>query len=337
MMSSDNIVKCPFCYNDITNISDTDWTVYINHIETCPEILAENLLSQYCLENENPEVVNLFFPNGNYKPSTAPNNSSVTPSSMDTTRNSFNVSSSSSTTSSLPLSSSTSSEESALENPPKGSSLYTHPEGSEIIPRIYLTSVILGKDPKWLKDHNITTVINCIDKRESRPLSIELQNEAGIQKYVCLDMDDSFEGVDKINLGVTALKEAYDAGENIVVHCAAGRSRSATVLMSFLLQHGSFAFFPQGTTSGVLPRSSSSTALTTATATPPRWTLKDVIVLVKKRRPVVAPNLGFCTYLINLEKQCSDDGKQCAIPETLLLLHKENLTYVNRLKLNTKI
>ena len=39
----------------------------------------------------------------------------------------------------------------------------------------------------------------------------------------------------KINEGVKAIQLAYQAGENIVIHCAAGRSRSVTVLMAFLL------------------------------------------------------------------------------------------------------
>jgi predicted protein tyrosine phosphatase len=65
--------------------------------------------------------------------------------------------------------------------------------------------------------------------------------------------------------------EAVAANEQVLVHCLAGISRSATVVLAYLMQSH-------------------------------RMTFRDAIVHVKSRRPIVYPNSGFLRQLVAFER-----------------------------------
>jgi len=59
-----------------------------------------------------------------------------------------------------------------------------------------------------------------------------------------IDADDpKFIPDEVIDAGLNFLKERYDAGDKILVHCIAGHSRSTTIMMMFLRAIGEF---PEG-------------------------------------------------------------------------------------------
>lgn len=71
------------------------------------------------------------------------------------------------------------------------------------------------------------------------------------------------------------IDEARQAGGGALVHCFAGRSRSATVIIAYLIkQH--------------------------------QMSLSQACLLVKSKRPQIAPNIGFMKQLRNFERSLGD-------------------------------
>lgn len=66
-------------------------------------------------------------------------------------------------------------------------------------------------------------------------------------------------------------EEAHQSGRAVLVHCQAGVSRSATVIIAYLMKHT-------------------------------LMTMTDAYKYVKSRRPVVSPNLNFMGQLLEFER-----------------------------------
>ena len=88
-----------------------------------------------------------------------------------------------------------------------------------------------------------------------------------------LDMADNpaFNPNDAWRRGFNAIVDARKSGQHVLVHCAAGISRSASVVAAYLMAGH-------------------------------QMTLVDALRLMKSRRPVVSPNIGFLVHLIALER-----------------------------------
>lgn len=67
------------------------------------------------------------------------------------------------------------------------------------------------------------------------------------------------------------IEEAYQSGQGVLVHCQAGVSRSATVVIAYLMKHT-------------------------------LMTMTDAYKYVRSRRPVVSPNLNFMGQLLEFER-----------------------------------
>lgn len=67
------------------------------------------------------------------------------------------------------------------------------------------------------------------------------------------------------------IKDALRQGGTILIHCYAGISRSATVVIAYLMQESCMPFF-------------------------------EAMSFVRKRRPIVFPNFGFQRQLIDFER-----------------------------------
>jgi len=151
---------------------------------------------------------------------------------------------------------------------------------NRIRPRLWLGSLEAVDDVESLRAHNISHILTCgrflTDNHQSddprgtlaaqRCVSLR---ELGIQMLPTLQIDDLDEVDILEHLPTTSdqIRDALaDGASGVLVHCASGKSRSASVLIAYLMRHERLAYtvaFQQ----------------------------------VKDARPVIAPNTGFVKQL----------------------------------------
>lgn len=133
--------------------------------------------------------------------------------------------------------------------------------------RLYF-SVITVLPLKVLQEKNIKNILNVtVDE----PGTYEHSNSINFMRLPIHDFEDQpihelFEQAYEF------LSAAYNRQEAVLVHCAAGVSRSATIVLSFIMKKFN-------------------------------WSLKDTVGHVITRRKVVDPNQGFYEKLVALEVQ----------------------------------
>lgn len=131
----------------------------------------------------------------------------------------------------------------------------------EIIPGLYLASAQLAKCKKSLRLLNIESVVSLMQ---------ELLN-AGMETLHIPISDRPDEKIDDAILKAVAFisqKRAED--KKVLVHCQAGISRSATVVLAFLMKEHEL-------------------------------TLQEAFHMIVKSRPIIHPNEGFTRYLCSLD------------------------------------
>jgi len=136
---------------------------------------------------------------------------------------------------------------------------------SKITDSIYLGSVG-STDPEVLKHYKITHVINAAKE-------IDYHNKQII--IVRLNMDDVpeenlFRVLEPSRIVIKRILES-DPRNRVLVHCMAGVSRSASVVIYFLMKEKGLTF-------------------------------QQALDMVERKRPVVNPNIGFTKTLKEVEK-----------------------------------
>ncbi|EGD92945.1 hypothetical protein TESG_00505 [Trichophyton tonsurans CBS 112818] len=103
--------------------------------------------------------------------------------------------------------------------------------------RVYIGSLFALRNQDALKEANITHVISAVGPKE-RPSAISsLQTYDGIRGHLTLDLLDQ----DKENMlqhfpqAVRFMEAAIADGGAVLVHCGLGVSRSATIVLAYML------------------------------------------------------------------------------------------------------
>lgn len=127
---------------------------------------------------------------------------------------------------------------------------------NQICDRLYLGNIMAASDRERLQKNKI----KCI-----------LQVAAGVEPffpdefvYRVIQINDASDQnlLQHLPSAINFIKTSIQAGKNVLVHCHAGVSRSATVVIAFLMQERGMLF-------------------------------EDAFSFVSKKRPVVFPNMGF--------------------------------------------
>lgn len=151
---------------------------------------------------------------------------------------------------------------------------------SRIIPGLYLSGIDAAQDKELLFEHNINAVLSVID--------VDIKYDYAAQKITHKHLYTVDVGTFKIEeLFLPAylfVMEHLKQGENVLVHCAAGMSRSATIVMYVLMRY-LWQYDRKGICAKVKPHE-----------------LLDVVYeYVRLKRPIVDPNWGFMIKLMKVD------------------------------------
>ncbi|TDH00572.1 hypothetical protein EPR50_G00189630 [Perca flavescens] len=144
-------------------------------------------------------------------------------------------------------------------------------ELTPILPFLYLGNEHDAQDIHLLQRYNIGYILNVTTHL---PL---FHYDTGLFIYKRLPATDS----NKQNLrqyfeeAFEFIEEAHQAGMGLLIHCQAGVSRSATIVIAYLMKH--------------------------------TWmTMTDAYKFVKTRRPIISPNLNFMGQLLEFEEDLNN-------------------------------
>jgi predicted protein tyrosine phosphatase len=141
-------------------------------------------------------------------------------------------------------------------------------EVSCVIPGLYLSGFTVARDPTKLSELNISRVVSCCTWTEFS----EADQVPGIV-YLRIDVEDmSREPIEMyFDEACDFISESLENHECVLVHCRSGVSRSSTIVLSFLVKNMLMRLF-------------------------------DAFFLLRSKRGIVTPNIGFMMKLLELEK-----------------------------------
>ena len=125
----------------------------------------------------------------------------------------------------------------------------------------------VARNPVRLDELNISRVVCCCMPSEF-PLSDEIENIL----YYRVDVEDmSREPIDMFFEEVSDfIAEALENNEGVLIHCRSGVSRSSTIVLAFLIRNMGMRLY-------------------------------DAFFLLRSKRSIVTPNIGFMDQLMKLE------------------------------------
>ena len=144
-----------------------------------------------------------------------------------------------------------------------------------ILPNLYLGGLVDGAaDPEALKRIEVSAVVCCISYVE-----LPKRREVKGLDYFRVDVDDASHEPIKSYFAeaIEFIANKLHREERVLVHCRSGVSRSATIVVAFVVHHLKIS-------------------------------VHDAFFLVRSKRPVIMPNLGFMDQLCEYEVEI--DGNQ---------------------------
>ncbi len=99
---------------------------------------------------------------------------------------------------------------------------------------ILLGAMPLRSDVPRLAAEGVTAVVNMC---KEYPGPVDLYKKHGIEQLWLPTVDFNPPSLADVEKGVDFIQRTIDAGGQVYIHCKAGRARSATVLLCFLVKH----------------------------------------------------------------------------------------------------
>lgn len=127
------------------------------------------------------------------------------------------------------------------------------------------------RESDFLEEMNAKVVISALTEEEYEDYMIAKEDFPNIEWHRLVIDDDKDERISEHFFKVhSIISQANTDNKNVVVHCAAGMSRSATLVLAYLMIEN-------------------------------RWCFEEAFNYVKNRRPIIEPNIGFVKQLKGLE------------------------------------
>jgi len=140
---------------------------------------------------------------------------------------------------------------------------------NEVLPGLYIADAKAVSNHAWLKSLGITHIVNCAK---------ELKNQFPTDfHYLTLGLEDKSYSEDLFRVLEPAYRYVNDVMNakkfrpNVVVHCYAGMSRSASVVIYYLMRKNG-------------------------------WSYAKALSYLKSKRPIVKPNPWYAKQLQDIEK-----------------------------------
>ena len=170
----------------------------------------------------------------------------------------------------------------------------------QILPHLYLGCRKVATCLPGLKQCNVTKILNV-----TSTIPNHFQNIAGFTyKQIAVEDNLDVDMTQHLTGAFQFIEEARQNGERVLVHCHAGRSRSVTIILAYLMKYYNH-------------------------------TLHSALEYVKERKPDVNPNLSFVGQLLNYEECNSgaspaDSGLGSSPIESHYFIHSTVDTSVQR-------
>jgi len=223
-------------------------------------------------------------------------------------------------------------------------------EATEILPLLFLGTYCDAASEEDLTRHHITHILNVA---QECPVACHQSNCTIITKQVKL-IDNSDEDIARhFDDALQFIHSARKAGEGVLVHCRMGVSRSATIVLAYLMKYGKDTSIPVSFQCSQRENGCSNpqqqSGLWQSAATPSGqeaaatndnqhlnyqkdqpsserdlgMTYEEAFDLVKRLRPQVSPNLGFVLALRDFDSHrkggtspCLSRPKLCCVSDT---------------------
>jgi len=145
----------------------------------------------------------------------------------------------------------------------------------EIIPGLHLSGMaVLQGDSKQLKEAGVTAVLSLTDFTLGKlPSEVRLHKHVNVADSLSASLEEHLEPC------ANWIHQAMQSGHKVLVHCVAGVSRSASIVIGYLMIHKGYS-------------------------------LKDARDLTKKKRPCTRPNEAFTKQLEALESSLPRNERQ---------------------------
>lgn len=143
--------------------------------------------------------------------------------------------------------------------------IYSHPENKA---KLFLGNINSFKNKNFHSENNIKTIVSVLDEHLFPPESVE-------HHHIRLDDSETQEISVHFTNVFSIIDKALEEGKSVLVHCMAGISRSATIVISYIMKKFS-------------------------------WCYEKSLIFVKDKRAGIMPNCGFEKQLRKYEKEVAE-------------------------------
>lgn len=137
---------------------------------------------------------------------------------------------------------------------------------SKITEQLFIGDILTASNKKWLEDHHITHIVNATKDipnffpHDYKYLNLELDDSSNQSLYEVLEPSYKF------------IYNAIGNGGTVLTHCYAGRSRSVSIVIYFIMKLKKITYLQS-------------------------------LTYIKKHRSIASPNTGFARQLVSVSPE----------------------------------